>query len=140
MNASRKKTEPDPPSPSATLSTARTLSPCHSDTASSSVAIARGCPGLGKSRAFKIVSLGPAIAITRVALGSGEMPIQMSLIGRLLGRGRGHLRGERRRGERDLLRKANFFSTRVRHYFPGRPQLGHSRRRRPLPLLAPPVR
>jgi hypothetical protein len=75
--------------------------------------------GDGSSRAFKIVSLGPAIAITRVAFGSGAIPIQMSLIGRLLDHGGCPLHGERR-GPGDGLGKANFSATSVRHYFSAR--------------------
>src|SRR5258708_4585981 len=47
--------------------------PCQSAIASSSVARARGCEGFGASRAFKIVSLPPAIASTRVALERGKL-------------------------------------------------------------------
>ncbi len=76
---------------------------------------ARGAPVISVDT--KIVSLGPAIAITRVAFGSGASPIQMSLIGRLLGRGGHPLHGDRRRGPGDDLGKDNFSATGVRHYF-----------------------
>jgi hypothetical protein len=47
----------------------------------------RGCDGWRDQRAFKIVSLGLAIAITRVLCGPAEIPIERMLIGGLLARG-----------------------------------------------------
>jgi hypothetical protein len=64
---------------------------------------------------LRIVSLGPAIAKIRVLLVPGKMPIQMSLIGRLLARARRHLRGDRGRELADPLSRANFSATNVRY-------------------------
>src|SRR5260370_37603988 len=84
--------------------------------ASSSVANALGCDGWRDSRAFKIVSWLPVIAITLVSRGPGEMPIDRLLIGCLLARGHRLLDGERDRALGDRRREGNFLATRVRHY------------------------
>ena len=62
------------------------------------------------------MSLGPAIAITRVSRGPGEMPIDRLLIGCLLARGHGLLDGDPGRALEDHRREGNFSATRVRHY------------------------
>src|SRR5690606_22251694 len=97
-------------------SAARTGCPCHKATASSRVARARGCFGSLPSWAFRIVSLGPVIATTRVAVEPGAMPIQIDFMSRLLSerldrhRDGGALRGG------DDRRRANFSATHVRFF------------------------
>src|SRR5690606_40543588 len=98
-------------------SAARTGCPCHKATASSRVARARGCFGSLPSWAFRIVSLGPVIATTRVAVEPGAMPIQIDFMSRLLSerldrhRDGGALRGG------DGRCRANCSATQVRCFF-----------------------
>jgi hypothetical protein len=108
--------------------------------ASSSVGSARGCDGWRDRHAFKIVSLGPAIAITRVPCGPGEIPIDRLLIGCLLARGARLLDGDRGRALGDRRRWGNFSATGVRHYLtPSGAELAHPARRGPPSVEALPV-
>src|SRR5258708_38157984 len=108
--------------------------------APNNVGNARGCEGWRERRAFKIVSLGPAIAITRVSRGPGEMPIDRVLIGCLLARGDGLLDGDLGRALGNGRRWGNFSATRVRHYLTaGGAEAAHPAGRGASPLGAFPV-
>src|SRR5580692_4089109 len=108
--------------------------------ASSSVGSARGCDGWRDRRAFKIVSLGPAIAITRVSRGPGEMPIDRLLIGCLLVLGGRPLDGDGRRALGNARRRGNFSATGVRHFLAATgAKAPHPTGRRPPSVEAAPV-
>src|ERR1700728_4424960 len=108
--------------------------------ASRSVGNARGWDGWRSRRAFKIVSLGPVIASTRVSRGPGEIPIDRLLMSRLLARGRGLLDGDPGRALGDRRRAGNFSATGVRHYLTASgAKVAHPARGCPTPDEALPV-
>lgn len=101
-------------SPLATMA-ARTVVPSHNASASRSVGNARGCCTVAGSRAFKMVSVGPAVARIRVPAGVESIPIQIGRIVVLLAaRDRCVMhRGRQRR--RDLYDRGQVLGSLMRH-------------------------
>ena len=99
-----------------------------------------GAPGRAEGAPSRIVSLAPCIAITRVDVGPGAMPIQIELMALLLAAARDPGRGGRSSGRGERRREANFLGTWVRYIFrvPRAVPLDASRRH-PLAVAAPPV-